>query len=94
MCLEYFRRLVQFCGNEALSVFEVLGGVEFDGEETGGVDDAEGVALRDETLEGTLVENVDETLVFDHLLQLVEEGGAVVGCHLLDAYALASGIGR
>ena len=86
--------LIEFCGNEALGVLEVLRGVEFDGEETGGVDDTESMSLGDETLEGALVEDIDETLVFDHLPEFTEEGGAVVGTNLLNADAFAGGFSR
>ena len=90
----YLSYLIEFSGDEALGVLEVLGGVELDGEETGGVDDTEGMSLGDETLEGALVENIDEPLVFDHLPEFAEEGGAVVGANLLNADAFAGGFSR
>ena len=90
----YLSFLIEFCGDEVLGVLEVLGGVELDGEETGGVDDTEGMSLGDETLEGALVEDIDETLVFDHLPEFAEEGGAVVGTNLLNADTFADGFSR
>jgi hypothetical protein len=73
---------------------EVLRGVKFVGEIVGGVNHAEGVPLRDETLEGAFVEDIDETFVFDHLPEFAEECGAVVGADLLNAYALSGRFSR
>ena len=75
-----------------MGVLEIFDGVEFNGEEVGGVDDAESVALRDEALEGALVENVDETFAFNHLFELVKKSTAVVCGHTLYADAFTYSI--
>ena len=46
----------------------VLGGVDLVGVIAAGINHAEGVALRDQALEGTLVEDIDEFLLEDHLI--------------------------
>ena len=47
------------------------------------------MSLGYESLEGTLVEDVDEMLLEDHLVELNGQCLTVVGSELLDAYALA-----
>lgn len=39
-----------------------------------------------------LIEDVYQSLAFNHLLEFAEKGGAVVGLHFLDAHALANGL--
>ena len=73
-----------------LGILEILRRVQLDGEVARGVDNAEGVTLWDEALEGTLIEDVDESFALYHLFQFLEECCAVAGGHLLEAYAFAN----
>lgn len=56
----YFINMQLFLKKKFLGALEVLRGVKFVGEIVGSVDHAEGMALGDESLEGALVEDVDE----------------------------------
>ena len=46
--------------------------------------------LGNETLEGTLIEHIDESLTLYHLLKFTEQGDAIFCCHLLEADTLAN----
>ena len=48
--------------------------------------------LWDETLEGSLIENVDEAFLQNHLVEFAEKGLAISGSYLLDAHRFTHGI--
>ena len=74
--------------------FVVLGRVELITEIFSGVNHPERVSLGDEALESPFVEDVNKPLLLYHLVELAEEGLAVVGGHLLNAHALTQRILR
>ena len=88
----FYCYLEQIIWHQLLSTLEVLGGVKFVGEVGGGVNHAEGVALRYEPFECPLVEDVDESLLLYHHVKFAEQCLAVVGVHFLYADTLADGL--
>ena len=58
----------------------------------GRINHLEGMPLGNQSLEATLVEDVDEAFLYYHLVELPIEGCAVFSRHLLNAYRLANGI--
>ena len=73
---------------------EVLRGIKLVGEIVGGIDDAEGMTLRNQTFEGALVEDVDEAFVENHLVEFAEKGLTVISGYLLDAHRFTHSILR
>ena len=62
---------------------KVLGRIEFDGEEIGGVDDFKAVSLRNEPLKGCLVEGIYLFFLLYHRGEEPVECLTIVGCKLL-----------
>ena len=52
------------------------------------------MSLGNESFEGTLIENVDESFAFYHLLQLTEQCHRIVSGNTLDTHRLTDGIGN
>ena len=82
MKLPYSSSLQQLFGHQSGSLRKVLGSVQLVGEIVGGIDDGKGLALRNQSFKGSLVEDVDKALTLYHLFQFTEQHGGVVGCHL------------